>query len=269
MNDLQIFNNPDFGTLRGIEIDGEAWFVGNDVARALGYSRPQDAIVRHVDEEDSVFHGVSTQSSGIQQTRLINETGVLSLILSSEIPGARKFRRWVVKEVLPSILKTGSFSLPALTTNEMVLQLATNAVELERKVNALEQSQTAIEQKFDTAIEIFSRPTLGTWKDGMELELKALVSASNTNMAILRGKMYADLEAAAGVDIGSRAKRLKSRMKKQGATYRERQAVTKLEVISRDKQLRPIFEGILKKYQAVYMTTDNPQPYAIGEQEVF
>ena len=111
MKELQIFNNPEFGNIRVIEIDGEPWMVGKDVAAALGYSNPRDALSKHVDDEDKGVAKCDTPG-GIQDFTVINESGLYSLVLSSKLPGAKTFRRWVTSEVLPSIRKTGGYSLP-------------------------------------------------------------------------------------------------------------------------------------------------------------
>lgn len=111
MNDLAIFENPEFGRIRGLKIEGEPWFVGKDVAAALGYSDTAQAIRKHIDDEDK---GVveSTTPGGKQNITIINESGLYSLMLKSKLPGAKKFKRWVTSEVLPSIRKTGAYSMP-------------------------------------------------------------------------------------------------------------------------------------------------------------
>lgn len=111
MNDLAIFENPEFGHIRGLKIEGEPWFVGKDVAAALGYSDTAQAIRKHIDDEDK---GVveSTTPGGKQNITIINESGLYSLVLKSKLPGAKKFKRWVTSEVLPSIRKTGAYSMP-------------------------------------------------------------------------------------------------------------------------------------------------------------
>lgn len=134
MNDLAIFENPEFGHIRGLKIEGEPWFVGKDIAAALGYSDTAQAIRKHIDDEDK---GVveSTTPGGKQNITIINESGLYSLMLKSKLPGAKKFKRWVTSEVLPSIRKTGAYSVPGAGRDEP----ADNAVferlwaELERK----------------------------------------------------------------------------------------------------------------------------------------
>lgn len=108
--ELQIFNNPEFGEIRTTVIDGEPWFVGKDVADILGYQNGSRDINRHVDEEDRQNYQNGTFESPRGMT-IINESGLYSLVLSSKLPTAKKFKRWVTSEVLPTIRKTGSYSV--------------------------------------------------------------------------------------------------------------------------------------------------------------
>lgn len=125
MDELQIFNNPDFGDIRTMTIDGEAWFVGKDVAAALGYAKPENALSAHIDEEDKTTTLIQgTGSNYKSKTILINESGLYSLILSSKLPSARKFKRWVTSEVLPTLRKTGRYNIvtaPAPAAEQRVL----------------------------------------------------------------------------------------------------------------------------------------------------
>lgn len=108
MNDLQIFSNPEFGEIRTVEIDGEPYFVGKDVAEVLGYSNPRDALAKHVDDEDKGVAKCDTLG-GVQNITVINESGVYSLVFSSKLPNAKGFKRWVTSEVLPAIRKHGGY----------------------------------------------------------------------------------------------------------------------------------------------------------------
>lgn len=112
MNELKIFESPEFGIIRTVEVDGEPWLVGKDVARALGYSNTKDALAKHVDPEDKwQDDGVAIcDSMGRKQHPvIINESGLYSLVLSSKLPTAKKFKHWVTSEVLPSIRKNGGY----------------------------------------------------------------------------------------------------------------------------------------------------------------
>lgn len=108
--DVQAFTNPDFGEIRTVTIGSEPWFVGKDVAAALGYEKPTDAVRKHVDDEDRGISKMETPS-GIQQMTVINESGLYCLILSSKLPSAKKFKRWVTSEVLPALRKTGQYNI--------------------------------------------------------------------------------------------------------------------------------------------------------------
>lgn len=110
MNDLKIFENAEFGRVRTVTVGGEPYFVGKDVAQILGYSNTRDALAKHVDEEGRMDGVAIRDSIGREQTPiLINESGLYSLILSSKIPSAKRFRRWVTSEVLPSLRKNGGY----------------------------------------------------------------------------------------------------------------------------------------------------------------
>ena len=111
MNELTIFENPEFGAIRTVELDGEPWLVGKDVAAALGYTDTDQALRRHVDDEDKLTRNFDGSGQNRSMT-IINESGLYSLVLSSKLPTARKFRRWVTSEVLPSIRRTGGYNLP-------------------------------------------------------------------------------------------------------------------------------------------------------------
>lgn len=135
MNNIQIFNNPEFGEIRTIMIDGEPWFVGIDIAKALGYKKPTDAINNNVDKEDSTREGVLS-NGGVQQTIVVNESGMYSLIFGSKLESAKKFKKWVTSEVLPSIRKTGTYSIPQTTDGKIAL-LAQGHMELKQEVDEI------------------------------------------------------------------------------------------------------------------------------------
>lgn len=141
MDNLQTWN---YGSseIRTIEKDGEPWFVGKDVAAVLGYAKPENAIARHVDDEDkstTPFQGTAYET----RATIINESGLYSLILSSKLPNAKKFKRWVTNEVLPSIRKHGAYMTDqtleqALTSPDFLIQLATQLKEEKEQRKQLE-----------------------------------------------------------------------------------------------------------------------------------
>lgn len=167
MNELMIFNNPEFGEIRTVEVNGEPWLVGKDVARALGYGEGKslsNAVANHVDAEDRGVTEMMTPG-GNQNMTIINESGLYSLVLGSKLPSAKKFKRWVTSEVLPSIRKNGMYLLPkdypsalrALADSEeqrMALECtnATLAAENERQAQVIAEFEP-IRQYVDTILE--------------------------------------------------------------------------------------------------------------------
>ena len=145
MNELKIFESPEFGTIRSLELNGEPWFVGKDVAEVLGYKEPRSAISKKVDEDDRGVAKMETPS-GIQEMTIINESGLYSLILSSKLPTAKAFKRWVTSEVLPAIRKTGGY---ILTTPQMSEQ--------EIMAKAVQISMATIAQQKDAILALESR----------------------------------------------------------------------------------------------------------------
>ena len=144
MNELQIFNNPDFGEVRTVTIDNEPYFVGKDVAEILGYSNTKDALAAHVDEDDKTIiqrSHFSTFDIPNRGLTIINETGLYSLILSSKLPTARKFKRWVTSEVLPAIRKHGVYAVDEVLDNPDMLIAALTELKSEReKTKSLTQT---------------------------------------------------------------------------------------------------------------------------------
>ena len=110
-NNIQVFENSEFGNVRVVERDGEPWFVAKDIAERLGYTNPSKAIQDHVDEEDKL-NNETLLSLGQRGGWLINESGLYSLVLSSKLPNAKQFKRWVTHDVIPAVRKHGAYLTP-------------------------------------------------------------------------------------------------------------------------------------------------------------
>lgn len=143
-NELQVFNNPEFGKIRTVTIDSEPWFVGKDVAVALGYENPQKAVRTHVDSEDKGMTEMDTPG-GKQNLAIINESGLYSLILSSKLPSAKRFKHWVTSEVLPAIRKTGHYE---------ALGYAPKATSVGEVVNLIKIARQTMKEQGATPTEI-------------------------------------------------------------------------------------------------------------------
>ena len=138
MSKLEIFENSEFGEIRTVEINNEPWFVGRDVATVLGYSNPRKAIGDHVDDEDKGVTKCDTLG-GSQDLTIINESGLYSLILSSKLPNAKAFKRWVTSEVLPAIRKHGLYAIDDILENpDIAIQALTKLKEERAARKALE-----------------------------------------------------------------------------------------------------------------------------------
>lgn len=182
MNELEIFKNEEFGEIRTVVIENEPWFVGKDIAFVLGYSNSRKAIIDHVDDEDKGVTKCDTLG-GSQDLTVINESGLYSLILSSKLPTAKKFKHWVTSEVLPTIRKHGAYA--TAETIESIISNPDNGIKLLQALKA--------EQDKNKALEV----------ENTELKPKALfadaVAGSNTSILI---RELAKIIKGKGVNIG-------------------------------------------------------------------
>lgn len=203
MNELQIFKNPEFGEIRTIEVKNEPWFVGKDVAEILGYAKPENAISAHVDEEDKTTTLIQGNGSNYKsKTTIINESGLYSLVLSSKLPTAKKFKRWVTSEVLPTIRKTGGYinGSEAMSDSEIMAK-------------ALLVAQKTIEANKEKINQLMS--------DNERMKPKALFAdaVANSDGTILIGEL-AKLIKQNGYDIGQ--KRLFAWMRENGYLIKQK-----------------------------------------------
>lgn len=146
MSELQIFKNTEFGSIRTLQINGEPYFVGKDVAEILGYTNPSKALSDHVDEEDKL-NNESLSSLGQLGGWLINESGLYSLILSSKLPTARRFKRWVTSEVLPTIRRHGIYAVDEVLANPDMLIEALLQLKAEREINQALKETVAVQNQ--------------------------------------------------------------------------------------------------------------------------
>lgn len=169
MNELKIFENADFGKIRIVTIDGAPWFVGKDVALALGYTNPQKAVRTHIDEEDRGVNEMDTPS-GRQKLSIINESGMYALILSSKLPSAKKFKHWVTSEVLPAIRKTGSYGGQMDKLMNVADQLTNTAAMLVQATTSIAQSVNRLIDVVDKISSVNGKEILEPCKTGIIFE---------------------------------------------------------------------------------------------------
>lgn len=181
MNKMQIFKNDSFGAIRTLEISDEPWFVGKDVAEVLGYSNPNEAVQEHVDEEDKLNSKTLLSFEldlGQRGGWLINESGLYSLILSSKLPTAKAFKRWVTSEVLPAIRKHGLYATEELIANPDLAIEAFKALKEERETRkALEA-----ENKQMQPLALFARSVSASRTSILIGELAKLIKQNGVNI---------------------------------------------------------------------------------------
>ena len=189
MSELQIFNNSEFGEIRTVTIDNEPYFVGNDVATILGYAEPRSTVSKKVDAEDRGVAKLETPS-GIQEMTVINESGLYSLILGSKLESAKRFKHWVTSEVLPSIRKTGSYSVPQTTAGQIQL-LAKGHMELEQKIDDVNKDLQDFKQDMPLLAVECEKITRAVKTKGIDILSGKTSNAYSDNS--IRSKVYQDI----------------------------------------------------------------------------
>lgn len=144
---IQVFNNTEFGEIRSMTIDGEPYFVGKDIAEALGYAKARNAIATHVDDEDKKDAPIQGDLGGTQKMTIINESGMYSLIMSSKLEGAKRFKRWVTSEILPAIRKTGAFATDSAAAELKARELRVKEMNAQARLINAETRRLLILQK--------------------------------------------------------------------------------------------------------------------------
>lgn len=267
MNNLQVFSHPSFGNIRTVELNGEPWFVGKDVAEVLGYSNPRDALGRHVDDEDKKTVVNPDGNRGNPNMTIINESGLYSLILSSKLPSAKEFKRWVTSEVLPRLRRNGFYvtnhtpdvsNLSAQTQilmqqAQMMMLQAQSIAELERKQNVQQKAIEETNKKIDDMQEIMILDHNEWRKATRSLVGKIAMKRGGYDMlSEINAEIYMLLESRAGVNLNLRLRHKQERMASEGIPQWKRDKVSKVDVIAEDKKLTEIFTAIVKEMAVKY-----------------
>ena len=200
MNELKIFENPAFGQVRTVEREGEPWFVGKDVAQALGYSDTADALKKHVDEEDKKLlkpGEMPTLKMSNFGAYIINESGLYSLVLSSKLPTAKAFKRWITSEVIPSIRKNGGYIMgqEQLSPSELMakaLMVAQKTLaERDARISALTVENQIMAPKAECFDDLVDRNLLTSFRETakqLEIKEKAFIAFLMEKKFIYRDK---------------------------------------------------------------------------------
>ena len=254
MNELKVFNYQD-NEVRTVEVNGEPWFVLKDVCAVVGIGSAHKVADR-LDEDERNQIPLTDSLGREQETTIVNESGLYNVILRSDKPEAKPFRKWVTSEVLPSIRKTGNYNRKPLSPVEMFAMQAQINLEQERRLAAVENRQDELtlqvqhnSDAMDKVTAAYTAPLASgeTWQESANRTVNSLVEQYGLNHQNFRRDIYAELEFTAGVDLQQRVTRLQSRMKANGATVTQCRAASKLTVIAQDKKLRAIFDSILRR----------------------
>lgn len=240
MNELTVFQNPEFGEFRTAEVGGETWFCLADVCRPLGLE------AKHVKgrlKAEGVAFSDTLTGGGKQKMLYIDEGNLYRAIFQSHKPEAERFMDWVTSEVLPAIRKTGGYQVKPMSMAENLAAQAQLLVEQEKRI-------ARIEQRVDHALTAIARPQADNWIADMKDSIHAYCEAKGLSETAGRGRLYAALDSEANCNTDRRLSELRRRQKKAGVRYKDYMALTKLDAIAADKQLRVAFEGIVARETA-------------------
>lgn len=239
---IEVFTNAEFGSVRTLTIDEKPYFVGKDVAEILGYVETAKAIREHVDEDDKGVSVLDTPG-GKQKMTIINESGLYSLILSSKLPNAKRFKRWVTAEVLPTIRKTGSYNSPDYSSLSPQLQYL---ISLEQKTKELETAVQTTNRRLDSMCETMQIKG-DNWRKATHSLINRIATASGQEQRAIYLDIYDELEYRAGCNLSIRFDNLSSRLFARGVSQSRINRLNYVDVIADDRKLTEIYIAIVKE----------------------
>ena len=242
MVELEVFENKDFGEIRTLSDDDEIWFVSADVCKSLNIKNVSDAVSRLETDEKGI--GSIDTPGGKQKMSIINEFGLYNLVLGSRKPEARKFKRWVTHEVIPSIRKTGSYSVEQSNQFDLLRNMVDQMEETRKMAKQAKNEIAAVKDSF-AQIE-------DNWRDYVN-SVFTRIGRQTGDYKSYRNQSYEILNIRAGADVARRLKYKKERMKENGASKSKIGNANLLDVIEDDKQLTEIYVSIVKEFEAKYL----------------
>lgn len=254
-NEVQVWNYEG-AEVRTVQIDGEPWFVLADICRELELSTPARVAERLEKDEVSQTHTIDRMGRE-QKTTIINESGLYTVILRSDKPQAKPFRKWVTSVVLPSIRKTGSYSVqqPNAFENlspqlQVLIQMETRQKQIEARQAEQATALAGLEQKLQNTCEVIALDKTAWRKDSERLINKIAVATGEGFGAIklVYDEIYKSIEARAGVSLNIRLNNKKNRMAGEGVCKSKRDKLTRVDIIAEDKKLIEIYVALAVKY---------------------
>lgn len=256
-NEIQVWNYES-SEIRTVQVNGEPWFVGKDVTAVLGYANSSKALLDHVDAEDKL-NNESLSSLGQRGGWLINESGLYSLILSSNLPNAKQFKRWVTSEVLPSIRKHGSYSVQSQFADlspqlQVLIQMETRQKQIEARQAEQATALAGLEQKLQNTCEVIALDKTA-WRKDSEHLINKIARATGDGyggIRLLYEEIYRSIESRAGVSLNTRLTNKRNRMAGEGVCKSKRDKLTRIDIIAEDKKLIEIYVAIVKELAVKY-----------------
>lgn len=258
-NEVQVWNYEG-AEVRTVQIDGEPWFVLADICRELELSTPARVAERLEKDEVSQTHTIDRMGRE-QKTTIINESGLYTVILRSDKPQAKPFRKWVTSVVLPSIRKTGSYSVqqPNAFENlspqlQVLIQMETRQKQIEARQAEQATALAGLEQKIQNTCEVIALDKTA-WRKDSEHLINKIARATGEGYGGIRlvyEEIYRSIESRAGVSLNTRLTNKRNRMAGEGICKSKRDKLTRIDIIAEDKKLIEIYVAIVKELAVKY-----------------
>ncbi len=257
MNEIQVWNYES-SEVRTVQVNGEPWFVLSDVCKVLELSTPARVAERLEKDEVSQTHTIDRMGRE-QKTTIINESGLYTVILRSDKPQAKPFRKWVTSEVLPSIRKHGSYSVQSQFADlspqlQVLIQMETRQKQIEARQAEQATALAGLEQKLQNTCEVIALDKTA-WRKDSEHLINKIARATGDGyggIRLLYEEIYRSIESRAGVSLNTRLTNKRNRMAGEGVCKSKRDRLTRVDIIAEDKKLIEIYVAIVKELAVKY-----------------
>lgn len=255
-NEIQVWNYES-SEIRTVQINGEPWFVLSDVCKVLELSSPHK-VAERLDGDEKGRNQIPTLG-GVQEMAVVNESGLYTVILRSDKPQAKPFRKWVTSEVLPSIRKHGSYSVQSQFADlspqlQVLIQMETRQKQIEARQAEQATALAGLEQKIQNTCEVIALDKTA-WRKDSEHLINKIARATGEGYGGIRlvyEEIYRSIESRAGVSLNTRLANKRNRMAGEGVCKSKRDKLTRVDIIAEDKKLIEIYVAIVKELAVKY-----------------
>ena len=255
-NEIQVWNYES-SEIRTVQINGEPWFVLSDVCKVLELSSPHK-VAERLDGDEKGRNQIPTLG-GVQEMAVVNESGLYTVILRSDKPQAKPFRKWVTSEVLPSIRKHGSYSVQSQFADlspqlQVLIQMETRQKQIEARQAEQATALAGLEQKLQNTCEVIALDKTAWRKDSEHLinKIARATGEGYGGIRLLYEEIYRSIESRAGVSLNTRLTNKRNRMAGEGVCKSKRDKLTRVDIIAEDKKLIEIYVAIVKELAVKY-----------------